>query len=196
MDNFYEYISSDFNINPKKSIQELILNGTLYNAPKSLSNFIQSENKKDFERETEEKKLINNKTHIKHFSVNDEFVYKSNDNRRNKVKTPSIENESRLKNINVKYYVKTNYLLNRPASVDFSNPNQVIKAVENEFKKVKIIPKNESFITQLGEFKQIKLGQKKFRYEEATLKNINVKGSSEEQESKKKKKLLEYVIVS
>ena len=74
MSNFYDYISSDLytnGINPKKSIQELIIDGTLFNAPKSLNKFIEKNIALAAEQEN-----INNNNFITGFADN---IYNNNE---------------------------------------------------------------------------------------------------------------------
>jgi len=182
MNNFYEYISSKFNINPSKSIQEIIVNGTLFNAPKSLNAFLKITD------DNNNMSAINN--NYSQVIKNEGFVVK----KRLSNSLPK-NNENSTIRITMKEFTSKKTEINKKESIiDFVNPNHIINVVENEFKKAKIIPKTESFFTQLGEFKEIKRGKKK-SYEETTLKNVNMRNNEEQNESKKKKKLLEYIMV-
>lgn len=69
--------------------------------------------------------------------------------------------------------------------IDLKDPDEVIKAVEKELKQVKVIPKSESFTTQIGGFYDIRIGKS----------NEDKNSSPKEIESKKKKKLLEFIMV-
>ena len=182
MNNFYEYISSEFNINPSKSTQELIVNGTLFNAPKSLNAFL---------------KITDDNKNMSVINDNYSQVIKNEGFVEKKRLTNSLpkNNENSAIRITMKEWNSKKTEINKKESIiDFVNPNHIINVVENEFKKAKIIPKTESFFSQLGEFKEIKRGKKK-SYEETTLKNVNLRNNEEQKESIKKKKLLEYIMV-
>jgi len=184
MTNFYEFLKSDFNINPKDSVKETIVKATMYNLKSSIDELNST-------KENQVKERIGAKISTEN---ENETKYDNNVNAgslQSKFKNKKNNSVANLRSITMKDYLENQKLFMKPDKIDFLNPNSVIKVVEQEFKNVKIIPKTVSFITQQGEFKDFKVRNKSF--EEAIHRDLN--SSYKEQESKKKKKFLEYTLV-
>jgi len=151
------------------SIRDIIINGTLFNAPKSINKFLEADD--DVIQKEKKRNLL---------YENPLYKYAKKKNKSNKNKSHSTDKDKYNYPLQPRMDIHDiqNILENTKNKIDFRNPNHVINAVEKELKKVKILPKSSSFITQLEENK-----------------NSSIISEVTENESKKKKKLLEYIMV-
>ena len=198
MRNFYDYISSDLTtINPSKSILDLIIIGTNFNTPKNITTFGNKENNKSQEKQEEDSRGNDEKLKTFHVHNNSTKILKTNHPlNHDKSGKNLVEHEENKEKLSMKDFLAQKSLNNLMLRVNFENPSQVIKVVEKELKKVKVMPRSESFISPKGEYKPVTWGKRQHSYEEPTL-SKKAKVSYEEcDESKKKKKLLEYIMVN
>lgn len=169
LNNFYEFLNSDFNFKANLSIRDIIINGTLFNAPKSINKFLEADD--DVIQKEKKRNLL---------YENPLYKYAKKKNKSNKNKSHSTDKDKYNYPLQPRMDIHDiqNILENTKNKIDFRNPNHVINEVEKELKNVKILPKSSSFITQLEENK-----------------NSSIISEVTENESKKKKKLLEYIMV-
>lgn len=172
LSSFGNFLESKFELKPTQSIYDIIHLACHY---------------KEIYLEKKESKQENHKRSMSGV----DYATKLNIQQGNKTKSTEKDHYS----FTMRDFLANKAGIENKKKINFDDPKNVISELEKEFKKVRIIPKSESFITQVGDFREIKNGKKK-SYEEATLKNINLNTNPLEHASKKKKKLIEYIMVN